>query len=422
MTEEKKFNVSKLNKFINKFSSNVFVQSIANGMLMILPITVVGSMSTLIGLIPNLPETLAKASSLGTMIASNLISVYVVIALSYALARERKGEIIPSIILSMACFFVLTPVSSFEIAEDKTVMAFDLTYLGSKGMFVGMIVALVVTWTFLKMVEKRITLRMPEAIPTKIAAQFEAIIPAAIIFFVGLAISVIFSTTAYGNIHDFIYTNLQTPLEAMGSSIWSVLLIMFISELLWFFGIHGGMVVSSIIAVLFTTQAYANMEAVANGEVATNIINSFFLDTYKGPRAIALACILVWASKSEKFKTIGKISFIPGIFGITEPMKFGIPMIMNIPIFIPLTLSAAVSVAIAYVATIIGFLPVVSINVPKMFPAFISGFIASGWRGLVVQLIQFVAVVALYWPFMKKMDKENLLLEQETVEVTADGH
>ncbi|MBO0468575.1 PTS sugar transporter subunit IIC [Enterococcus plantarum] len=417
MSETKKSSfINGLNVFVNKFSNNTFVKSIANGMMMTLPITIVGSLTTIIGMIPGLPEIVLKACSLGTSISSNLITIYVIIGISCAMAREKKGDTIASIILSLATFFVLTPITAFDIGKEKPVLAFELTYLGSKGIFVGMIVALVVTWIFAKMVEKRITFRMPDSVPTAIAKTFEAIVPAAIIFIVAIVISTAFAETKFGNIHDFIYTNLQTPLEALGGSVWSALFIMFLSELLWFFGIHGSMVVSSVIAVLFTTQAYANMEAVAAGEAATNIINSFFLDAFKGPRALALAVILVWMSRSEKFKSIGKISLVPSIFGITEPMKFGIPMIMNAVIFIPLTLSAAVCVGIAYLATIIGFLPVISVNVPKNLPTFLSGFMAAGWQGLVVQLIQFVVVLLLYLPFMKKLDSQGIAEETANLE------
>lgn len=400
-----------LNNFVNKFSTNLFVKSIANGMMMTLPITVVGSITTIISIIPNLPEIIVKACTLGTSISSNLITVYVIIGLSCAMAKELKKDPIPAIILSLACFFILTPISSFPVGDEKVTTAFELAYLGSKGMFVGMIVALLVTWFYGQMIEKRITLRMPDSVPPAIAKTFESIVPAAVIFIVAIAISTGFSLTSFGNIHDFIYTNLQTPLEALGSSIWSALLLMFISELLWFFGIHGSLVTSSVIAVLFTTTAYANMEAVAAGDVATNIVNSFFLDAFKGPRSLALACVLVWVCRSDRFKTIGKISIFPSVFGISEPMKFGLPMIMNLTLFIPLTLSAAVCVAIAYLATIIGFLPIVSVNVPRILPPFMSGFMAGGWQGVVVQVIQFVTVIIMYLPFIKKLDKKVVVEE-----------
>lgn len=120
---------------------------------------------------------------------------------------------------------------------------------------------------------------------------------------------------------------------------------------------------------------------------------------------------MLFLSRSEKFKSIGKVSIIPSIFGITEPMKFGIPQILNPLLFIPLTLAAPLCIAIAYVATLIGFLPVVSLAVPKNLPTFLTGFMAGGWQGFVIQVIQFFAVVLLYLPFMKKLDSTEVITE-----------
>ncbi len=40
-------------------------------------------------------------------------------------------------------------------------------------------------------------------------------------------------------------------------------------------------------------------------------------------------------SKSAKMKQLGKLSVIPAIFNITEPLMFGMPIILNPLFFIP---------------------------------------------------------------------------------------
>ncbi|MDH6365069.1 PTS system cellobiose-specific IIC component [Enterococcus sp. PF1-24] len=408
----------KLNQVIIKFSNNIVIKTVANGMMLTLPVTIVGSMLMVIQMIPNLPDIVNQACTLGTTISSNFIALYIVLGMAYAMAREVKSDIPASMILSAACFLLLTPITQFDVGGDKPVAALELGYLGSKGIFVGMISSILVSWCFAKLCEKNITFKMPDSVPPFISKTFAAIIPAAILFFAAIIISVIFNGTKYGNIHDFIYTLLQAPLEKLGGTIWSALFIMFLSELLWWFGIHGSNVTSSIITVLYASQAYANMEAVAAGGTAENVINSFFLDAYKGPRALALAVILLLLCRSEKFKSIGKISIVPSVFGITEPMKFGIPQILNPLLFVPLTLAAPMCIAIAYVATLIGFLPITSMAIPRNLPTFLTGFLAGGWQGLVVQIIQFVAVVLLYLPFMKRLDIRETTAESQTT--TAD--
>ncbi|MHC5228123.1 PTS sugar transporter subunit IIC [Enterococcus sp. LJL99] len=407
----------KLNQLVVKFSTNIVIKTVANGMMLTLPITIVGSLLMVIQMIPNLPDVINQMCVLGTTITSNLIALYIVLGMSYVLAREIKSDVPASIILSVACFFLVTPITSFDVGAEKPVQAIELGYLGSKGIFVGMIMAITVTWLFAKLSEKNISLKMPDSVPPFISKTFAAIVPAAILFILVIIISTLFSNTGYGNIHDFIYTLLQAPLQSLGGTIWSALFIMFLSELLWWFGIHGSNVTASILTVLYAAPAYANMEAVAAGDQAQNVINLFFLDAYKGPRALALGFILLFICRSEKFKSIGKVSIVPSIFGITEPMKFGIPQILNPVLFIPLTVAAPLCVAIAYVATIIGFLPITSLSVPKNLPTFFTGFIAGSWQGLVVQLIQFVAVILLYLPFMKRLDIQEVAQEKEVAAI-----
>ncbi|MFK4568497.1 PTS sugar transporter subunit IIC [Enterococcus sp. UD-01] len=413
--QKSKFNV-KLNDFIVKFSNNIVVKTVANGMMLTLPITIVGSLLMVVQMIPNLPEVIAQACTMGTTITSSFIAIYVLLGMSYSMAKELDSIVPASLIISIASFFLVTPVTNFDTGGDKPVAALEISYLGSKGIFVAMIVAILVTWSFAKLTEKKISFKMPESVPPFVSKTFEAIIPAAIIFIVTIIISLIFTKTSFGNVHDFIYSMLQTPLEALGNNIWSALFLMFLSELLWWFGIHGSNVTMSILTLLYAAPAYANMEAVTAGGKAQNIINLFFLDAYKGPRALALAVVLLLICRSEKFKSIGKVSIIPSIFGITEPMKFGIPQILNPVLFVPLTLAAPLCIGIAYVASIIGFLPVTSLTVSKNMPTFMTGFMAGGWQGVVVQLIQFVAVVLLYLPFMKRLDKQELALETPTPE------
>lgn len=417
MSKEKSGFGPKFNKMIVKFSNNIIIKTVANGMMLTLPVTIVGSMLMVIQMIPNLPDVINQACIIGTTITSNFIALYIVLGMSYVMAKEIKSDVPASVILAASCFFLVTPITNFDIGGDRPVQALELSYLGSKGIFVGMIVAITVTWLFAKLSEKHLSPKMPASVPPFISKTFDAIVPAAILFVVAIIINLIFASTGYGNIHDFIYTLLQAPLQSLGGTIWSALFIMFLSELLWWFGIHGSNVTSSIITVLYASQAYANMEAVAAGETATNVINSFFLDAYKGPRALALAAILVFICRSEKFKSIGKVAIVPSVFGITEPMKFGIPQILNPLLFIPLTLAAPLCIGIAYIATIIGFLPITSLAVPRNLPTFITGFLAGGWQGLIVQLIQFVVVVLLYLPFMKKLDlrekeQENVVVEE----------
>ncbi|AEF85529.1 PTS system, IIc component [Treponema primitia ZAS-2] len=398
----------KLTMGVGKFSENRYVKVICYGMMAIMPISLVGSFATIFAGLPFVPASVRAVCLLGTQIASNLITVYTVIALAAVMAKECKQDVITSVIMAMACFFILTPIRSFE-----KIQAIEVSYLGSKGMFVGIIVAMFSARLYAFLIEKRIFFRMPEAVPRAVAKSFEDIVPAFILLVTALVLNVLFKLTPYGNMHDIVYTFLQRPLQSLGSSIWSAVLLMMLAELLWFFGIHGSLVTSSILTALFATQAYANMEAVAAGLKPEFILNQFFMDSFKGPRALALALLLLFSCRSGRLKTIGKIAIFPSFFGITEPMKFGIPMVMNPWLLIPMTFSAVVSILIAYFATLIGFLPIISLNVSRMIPPVVQGFMVAGWRGALIQIIQLVVIILMYIPFLRKVDHDDLAAEKQ---------
>jgi PTS system cellobiose-specific IIC component len=348
----------------------------------------------------------------------NLAAIYVVIAMAIAMSRAFKQNTGSTIMVSMVAFFVITPIGNMfatKIAENPT-SVIDISYLGSKGIFAAIIVAILASRLYYLLMDKKVTIKMPDAVPPFVSNMFAQIIPIGIVTIVFAIVQTLFSLTSFGNFHDFIYSILQAPLVGLSDNIVAVCILVFVAELLWFFGIHGSAVTSGVLAVMFSSQAYANAAAVAAGTAPQYIINSFFIDLFKGPRALALALLLIYFCKSKHMKSVGKVAIVPSLFTITEPMKFGIPMVLNPWLLLPMSLSAVVCELIAYGASVIGFLPVVSVNVGRTLPPIISGLVACGWQGAVIQLIQLVIVILMYIPFLRKVDRDALKKEAEPKE------
>lgn len=409
----------KLNKAVTTFSNNVIVKTIAAGMARLLPVTIVGSILTLIASIPIagysefLANTgLAEFINLGGTMTNGIITIYLIAAMSSEMAKFYKKNQMNAILISLLAFFIVTPLTSFEVA-DSTVVAFTLSNLGSRGMFVGMITSLLATRLYVFMLDKGFKIKMPSSVPPVISSSFESLIAFILVAVVFIFVNFIFAHTSYGDIHSCIYNVLQQPLEGASSSLTTMLIICFIGEVFWWFGIHGSNVTSAITATLYMPLAIANTQALASGLPLPFILNSYFLNIYKGPRHLALACLLVFFVKSKQLRAVGKVSLVPGAFGISEPMKFGIPMVFQPLIFLPMALAPVVCIAIAYFATVIGFLPRVAVDLPWSMPPFISGFIAGGFAGVLVQVIQFAAVILLYMPFLKLLDRQKVTEEKE---------
>lgn len=406
----------KFSAAMGKFASARYVKVISAGMMGIMPISLAGSIFMIIATLEFIPQPVRDFCSLGSTVTLSMITIYTMVSVAYAMSRECKQEILPPIIITFASFLAVTPISRMfpELVEGaKEVVVINISYLGSKGMFVGIIVALIAARLYALFIDKKIYIRMPPAVPKGVSKVFEAIVPAFCILFLFVTLDTVISLTSFGNMHDLIYKILQMPLQNMGGSIVSACILYALSEFLWFFGIHGSNVSNVFLNALFATQAYENAEVILAGGTPQNIINMFFLESFKGPRALALGVLLVWYCRSQHMKNVGKVAIIPSIFGITEPMKFGIPMVLNVWILVPMTLAPVVSILIAYVATIIGFLPIVSANVSRQFPPVIQGFLVAGWQGALIQIIQLAALIALYLPFIRKIDKDALVKQAE---------
>lgn len=414
-----------LNKWTVKFSSMILVKTIAAGMARLLPVTIVGSVITLIASIPYDPylQFLEQSGikgylTLGDTMTNGIITIYLVIALAYEMAKNYKKSQINAISISIVAFFLITPLTTFTM-KGEPVQAFTLTFLGSRGMFVGMITALLATRLYVLFMDKGFKINMHPSVPPAISGSFESLFPIVIISFLFICLSAIFSLTSFGDAHSFIYTILQKPLEGASGSLATMLIICFVGELFWWFGIHGSNVTSAITNTLYLPLAVANAQALATGQSPEFILNTYFLNIFKGPRHLALACMLLWFTRSKQLKAIGKVAIVPGIFGISEPMKFGIPMVYNPIIFIPMTLASVMCISIAYFATIIGFLPVIGINIPWSMPPVIGGFLAGGFAGATIQAIQFIACLLLYYPFLKILDRQRVADETITEEELA---
>ena len=103
---------------------------------------------------------------------------------------------------------------------------------------------------------------------------------------------------------------------------------------------------------------------------------------------------------------IAKLSFLPGLCGISEPIVFGLPLVLNPTFAIPFILNSGIATAIALFATKIGFMPCNIVDTPFGVPILIGPFIGHGWQGVVVQIAIF-AVCTLTWaPFVLMSNKQ----------------
>ena len=286
-----------------------------------------------------------------------------------------------------------------------------ITYLGTQGMIIGILLALLAVHIYKFVIDRNIVIKMPAGTPPYVSDSFTALIPAFAIAVVTLVLRMVFAATAWGSAFDFVYAMLQAPLQSIvGDNIWTIILLYILFQLVWVFGIHG-----TFAPILFGLDAM-NQAAFAAGQAIPNVIGmafSYSMTTAVFYPALAVAALLC---KSENLKTVGKISVVPAFFGISEPLVFGIPVVFNPIMFVPFVFTPAINLLLGYGAISLGLVPayagVTVFNVPMIATGLMNGSLAHA----ILEIVLFVLDVALILPFMRVQDKRHLAEEAAAAE------
>lgn len=413
---------SKLMPIGSKFAENKYLKAINKGFMIILPLTIFGSIFTLISSFPITSWTnwltevgLMSWLSLPSKLTVDLIALYTVAAIAYAFTKAEGYDGFAAAIAALVSFFIVTPLAQIVTKDDKVITAISMDWLGAKGLFVAMFVAIIASLLFVFFTKKGWVIKMPEGVPPMVSQSFSSLIPIFLIGTLFLVIAYIFSLTSFGSIHSLIYTFIAKPLEAVGGSFGGMIVFTIALHVLWFFGIHGGNVVNSISNPILLPLALQNLANYQAGIDPTNIYSAAFKNTYQfggSGMTISLVIMMIFVAKSDRFKALGKLALPANLFYINEPVVFGTPIVLNATLIIPFVLAPLVTQVLAYLLTAAGILPVlIGYQIPWTMPPIVSGFIQGGWQVALYQAFSLVLTFAIYYPFFKIIDKQACLEE-----------
>lgn len=410
-----------------KLGTNRYLKAISSGFIAIMAATIVGSIFTLIG---NLPFTgwtawlastgLNKILALPGQCTTDLIAVYAVFFIAYNLAQTFEVDGKGAGLAALVSFFVVTGRATYfaSAAEDAAaVSALSTGFLGAKGLFTAMIVALIGARIYVFIVKKGWVIKLPDSVPPNVAGSFNALIPSFFVVVVFLLVAMGMSFTSYGDLHTMIFTVIQSNLmRFMGDNIFSWLFFNFMTNILWFFGLHGGNIVGSITNPVYTPLALENLAAFEAGEkVMPYIITGAFGKTFTfgGVGSMfGLAILMTFFAKSKQYKMLGKLSLPTTFFFINEPLLFGIPVVLNPLFFLPLMFTTPLLGTLTYFMMKIGIVPIPhGIQLPWTMPPVFNGFLQAGIGLAIWEVLMVLASMVIYYPFFKMGDKQALAEE-----------
>ena len=403
-----------------KIDSNKFLAVIKTAFSTFMPFIIVGSFASLgnylltstttglarfpaFGFLTNLAPAFT-ALNFATM---NIITIGIVILMGILLARKNEANELFSALVALSAYVAVVPQATSVMVDEtaRTASGLPVATTNASGLFVGMILTMIVVECFNRLCKvEKLKIKMPAAVPPAISKSFNSLIPVVITLFVVGIMGRLYVMLTGSYINETIYAILQRPMEYFLQTPTGTIGLAVFSQLFWVVGIHGGLVISAVRAPVMASALAENIEAVAAGLIPTNAVTMStwraFINIGGGGLVLSLAICLLLFSKKEDARAIGKLGFIPAIFSISEPIAFGLPLVLN-PIYaIPYALSAGVSSVITLAAFQIGFLTPNFVDVPYGLPIIINAFLGWGWRGVVVQALVIAAGVLTYLPFV----------------------
>lgn len=451
-----------------KVGNQIHLRAVRDGMMSTIPLTVIGGLFLIIANPPVTASMQATNPFNSFMLAwakwatANkdflmtpyrmtfaLMGLVVAFAVAYSMAKLRKLDPLTNAVVSATTFLMVSaPMKMGVLASNLTSTLNDAgmvvmdkaalgkataamiptTYLDSKGLFTAMIIGLLSVEISKFLMDKNVVIKMPEGVPPAISNSFNALAPMLVNILVFYGFNTILTNSTGMNIPAGIL-KLMTPAMAATDNIWFILGMILLANTLWFVGVHGSSIATTILIPLFMNNMLENAASYAAGSPMTHVwIKPLWATTIAlgGSGATLALCILMLTSKASQLKTIGKISILPGLFNVNEPIIFGTPIVMNPILFLPFIFVPMINAIIANAVMVLGIVGRPFADIPWTTPAIIgAGLTTMDFKAVILVAFLIVLDVVLYYPFFKVLEKEMIIEEKKAneAEIKAEyGH
>lgn len=414
----------KLSRFASAMGANIYITAIRDAMLAYVPFTFIASIFLILACFPlqgfnDLVSSLLHCEA--AVWQGKLLYVYnasiaiggllVAITISHSIAEKMKLNQLQVTLTGLVNYLILIPNVSSDAGN-----AISLSSISAQAMFCAILTGLFTAKIYQIIDRKGIKIKMPSSVPPAVSAPFESLIPSLFSIIIFWAVRLIIDAMGTDAV-SLINNTLGLPLIIIGGSVYGVVFAKFFEQLLWFFGLHGGSIVSGVMTPILQVLEDQNKNLSMMGDLPVNIISNSFFTHFAGIGVIGGVIAALIVSRSRQYREISKIAIVPYLFGVGEPALFGFPMMLNFDLVIPFLFSNALSAVISYVAFVTKMVPITTglVQLPWTTPIIISGFLVTGSiRGAILQIV-LLAVSTLFWiPFIKRGDKKNLAMEKES--------
>lgn len=396
----------------NKMDQQIHLSAIKKSMVAMTPLLIIGSFCLIPDAIPNIigeenaiSQWIMANSSTITIpftVGMNLMSLYVSAIISYHLAKSKNLDVPGCITMALVSFLMLAA----NFSEEGALLT---TYFGTKGLFICMFSSILAVELFGWCKKKNFTIKMPDNVPDFVSRSFE-MIPISIIVVGAFLLIRVICVNVFNTLPPLIFTNLLAPLVGSMDNPLTYTFVKFLQCLLFFFGIHPS-VLSPITSPISTAFLAENIENFKAGLEVTHFYTGGMDSAFGNFTGTGITFGLVfWCffSKSKASKQIGRVSMIPALFGINEPILFGAPIVLNPIFFIPYVIAGPILGSFGAWAMHWDLLNKSVFN-PPYIGVFAEGWLATlDWRSFIVNGLQMILSIVVWYPFFKLYEKRAI--------------
>lgn len=396
------------------------MQSVRGGLVNMIPVLIIGAFALIIKEFPVPAYQHFIATFAGGIITSlfNLIysATFGVLSVYMTFSISRSYMKIKADAQAVNGGAIVAALISFFILSGAYLDSFGPKNMGPQSMFLAILTGLGASALYLSF-EKLFRGRKHYLFSNGADREFNRMLSS---FFPIVCVAVIFavinqaviSISGMDSFRSLLAAAFDALFKRLPNGFFKGFFFVFLSSVLWFFGIHGSNTLESVMADHFTPGLAKNQLALANGLNPDVILTKEFFDCFVlmggcGATICLLIAILIF-SRNRAHRGLGLAASFPMIFNINELMVFGLPIIFNPIMLIPFLAVPLVSYSIAYFAISAGMVPVITSEVVWTTPIVLGGYTATGsYAGALLQVVNLAVGVLIYWPFVRMLDKRT---------------
>lgn len=393
---------------VRKVSNNIWIATLQSSVLKVMPLIMVGSLTTL-GYLITLAWDKFPDLTMVNNFTFGIISLIMSCLVPYTYLEKKGYHKVKFVGLFTGLGLFLIALRP-EFTDAGAV--FDFNLFGASGMFVAIFTGIIVG-AIMGVFAKFSFFKADSATPDFIKIWFDSIIPVAFIITAGWITVFVLDFDIVQTVNAAI-----SPLAKFAETGIGFVTLRTLDPIIYSMGISPW-ILSSVTTPIQLSSIATNASVAAAGGIPTLIMTMESKDAgwycLGGiGSTLPLVIYMCFLARSAKYKAVGRASIVPGIMNINEPLVFG-AVAWNPILMIPMILNTLITSSITYIALRTGIVPIPSHVMDLWYvPYPIQTWLCSPHVSSIILLLITAFISCLIWyPFFKIADKQQIEEEKK---------